>query len=139
MAKFVLKDPYIEINNVDVSGNCEEVEITLSKNEEESTNFGTGGGEEQMHGLKTDSMSVTLHQDFAVSEIDDLLFPLYDQETEFPVSVRATAAPVSPSNPAYSATCKLFEYSPLSGAPGELVKLQIDLKPQRTGIARSTS
>lgn len=140
MARIVLKECFVEINGVDLSDHCESIEISIEKDEVEATTFATGGGTEQMHGLKQDSFQVTLHTDYAVGSVNATLQPLLDGELEFPVVIRPNAsASVSATNPNYTADCKLFSLPALSGSPGDLAKVQVDLKPQRTGIAIETS
>ncbi len=99
MAKLVLRDAVITINGVDFSDHCSSVEIQLKKAGIDTTNF-SGGGKEQVAGLKDDEFSVTLQQDFAAAEVDATLYPLYNLETEFTVTVKPTPirsirAPVS--------------------------------------------
>jgi hypothetical protein len=114
------------------------VEIQLSKDEIDTTNFG-GTGRERAAGLKDDSFTLNFQQDFDASSVDDVLFPLYDQETEFTVIVRPTSAVVGTSNPEYTGTCILLEYQPLSGDVGSLSETSVTFPAQRDGIARATS
>lgn len=138
MAKLVLKDCFISVNSVDLSDHVSKVEVSLKKAAIDSTNF-SGGGKEQVAGLKDDEFTVTFHQDFVPGEVDSILYPLYDDETEFPVEVRPTAAAVSATNPKYTGTCILLEYQPLTGKPGDLSEIQAKFPSQRSGIARATS
>lgn len=136
---YVIKNAFVEINGVDLSNQCDQVEVTLQKNKEESTTFGTGGGESSEAGLKTDSIQVTFQQNFAVGAVHATLFPLYDNETEFPVVIRASNAAVGATNPEFTANCKLFNYPVLNGSPGSLIKVQVTLEPQDTGVTVATS
>jgi len=138
MPKMVLKDCYIEVDGVDFSDHCSSVEINLSTDEIDTTNFG-GGGRERMHGLKDDNFVLNFQQDFDSASVDATLYPLRDQEQEFSVVVRPTAAPKSSTNPEYSATCILLEYQPLNGSVGELSETSVTFPAQRQGITRSTS
>lgn len=140
MAKLVLRDCFIEVNGVDFSSHVSSVEVNLSKDEIDTTNFG-GDGRERAHGLKDDSFKVTFQQDFAAGSVDDVLYPLWDQEDEFVVKVRARRGTGSPAadNPEYSATCILLEYQPLSGDVGDLSETEVEFPAQRLGIVRATS
>lgn len=138
MAKLVLRDCYIEVNSVDFSSHVSSVEVNLSKDEIDTTNFG-GSGRERAHGLKDDSFVLNFQQDFAASQVDATLYPLYDNETEFTVLVRPTASAVGATNPSYSGTCILLEYQPLSGDVGSLSETSVTFPAQRTGITRATS
>lgn len=138
MAKIVLKDCTVEVNSVDLSDHISSVEIMLSKDEIDTTNFG-GEGRERKAGLKDDSFTLNFQQDFATAEVDATLYPLWDNETEFPVSVKPTSATVSESNPTYSGTCILLEYQPLAGGVGELSETSVSFFSQRDGISRATA
>lgn len=138
MAKIVLRDCFIEVNAVNFSDHVSSVEVNLVKDEIETTNF-SGSGRERVAGLKDDSFVINFQQDFAAGEVDAVLYPLWNLETEFVVKVRPTAAAVSATNPEYSATCILLEYQPLSGDVGDLSETEVTFPAQRTGVARATA
>lgn len=138
MAKLILKNCSIEVSGVDFSDHVSSVEVNLSKDEIDTTNFG-GDGRERAHGLKDDSFVLNFQQDFAAAEVDATLYPLWDLESEFTVTVRPTSAAVGTSNPEYSATCILLEYQPLAGSVGELSETSVTFPAQRTGITRATA
>lgn len=137
MAKLVLKDCSITVNSVDLSDHVSSVEISLSKDEIETTNFG-GDGRERIAGLKDDQITLNFQQDFATAEVDATLYPLWDNETEFPIVVKPTSATVSATNPTYSGSFILLEYMPLAGAVGDLSETSVTFFSQRSGIARAT-
>jgi hypothetical protein len=136
--KLVLRDCYIEVNGVPFSSHVSSVTVNLSKDEIDTTNFG-GSGRERAHGLKDDSFELTFQQDFDASSVDDTLYPLWDEETEFEVVVRPRSGAASASNPEYSATCILLEYTPLAGDVGDLSTTDVTFPAQRAGITRATS
>lgn len=138
MAKYVIKSAVVIVNGVDISDHCKSVTVNLSKDEVDTTNM-SGGGRERVAGLKDDSFEVSLQQDFATGEIDDILFPLFDNETEFTVEVRPTSGAVSANNPKYTGTCILLEYQPVTGDVGSLSETSVTFPSQRTGITRATS
>lgn len=138
MAKLVLRDCFISVDGVDFSDHVSSVEVDFSKDEIDTTNFG-GAGRERAAGLKDDKFVLNFQQDFAASSVDDTLFPLYDNETEFPIVVRPTSAAVGASNPQYTGTCILLEYQALSGDVGSLSETSVTFPAQRDGIARATA
>lgn len=138
MAKLILRDCFIEVNGVNFSSHVNSVEVQLKKDDINTTNFG-GDGRERAAGLKDDMFTINFQQDFAAGVVDDVLYPLWDLETEFTVKVRPTSAAVSSNNPEYSATCILLDYQPVSGKVGELSDTKVKLHAQRVGIARATS
>lgn len=138
MAKLVLRDCFIEVDGVNFSSHVSSVTINLSKDEIDTTNFG-GDGRERAHGLKDDSFELTFQQDYAAGEVDDTLYPLWDDETEFIVKVRPRSSAIGVGNPEYSATCILLEYTPLAGDVGDLSTTDVTFPAQRQGIARATA
>lgn len=138
MAKLVLRDCYIEVDGTDFSSHVSSVTINLSKDEIDTTNFG-GDGRERAHGLKDDSFELSFQQDYAASSVDDTLYPLWDEETEFTVKVRPRGSAVAADNPEYTATCILLEYTPLAGDVGDLSTTDVSFPAQRSGIARATA
>lgn len=140
MAKLVLRDCFIEVDGTNFSSHVSSVTINLSKDEIDTTNFG-GDGRERAHGLKDDSFEVTFQQDFAADKVDDVLYPLWNDEEEFVVKVRPRYGNGSPAadNPEYSATCILLEYTPLAGDVGDLSTTDVTFPAQRQGIARATA
>lgn len=138
MAKLVLRDCFVLINGTNFSDHTSMVTVTLNKKGVDTTSF-SGSGAEQVAGLKSDEFQIQLQQDYAAASTDAVLYPLYSNETEFTIEVRPTSAARSVTNPAYTGTCVLLEYTPLDGKVGDLSDTKIKFPTQRTGIARQTS
>ena len=138
MAKFVMLNCQVLVNGVDFTDHCNSVEVDLVKKSVDTTNF-SGGGFEQTQGLREDTFTLTLQQDFAAAEVDATLYPLYNAGGEFTVEVRPVAGARSTTNPGYVGTCILLNYTPLTGKPGALSETKIKFPSQRTGITRQTS
>jgi hypothetical protein len=138
MAKLVLKDCYVVINGTNFSDHVSSVTVTLTKKGVDTTSF-SGSGAEQVAGLKSDEFDMQIQQDYANASTDAVLYPLWNNETEFTIEVRPTSAGVSVNNPKYTGTCILLDYSPLDGKVGDLSDTKIKFPTQRTGITRATS
>lgn len=138
MAKFVIKNPAILVNGVNFSDHVSKCTIQMKKAGVDTTNF-SGGGKEQIAGLKEDSFTVDFQQDFAAASVDATLYPLYNNETEFVVSVNPVAGATTATNPNFSGTCILLDYQPLTGSVGSLSTTSVTFPSQRSGIARATS
>lgn len=124
MARFVIRDAFIQINSVDLSDHATSVTVETTKEAVDATVFGDDGYS-SLHGIPTDTFTVNFHQDFAAAEVDATLWPLFDAETEFPVLVRPFPDAVSTTNPSYSGDCKLHEYQPLQGDIGDISETEI--------------
>ena len=136
MAKHVMRSAFVSVDGVDMSCWTNEVEINLSKDEIDANTF---CGQEKLAGLEESSFSIGLIQDFDPAAVDATLWPLFDDNAEFEVVVRPEKdKPVGPDNPEYSGTARLLEYQPLSGGPGDLAEISIDL-PVTGSISRTTA
>ena len=138
MAKFVMKNCRVEVNSIDFTDHASSVEVSLSKDDVETTSF-SGSGRERVAGLRNEKFTVNFQQDFAAANVDATLWPLYNNETEFVVKVRPTASAISTTNPEYTATVVLLEYQPLAGKVGDLSETSVTFPVQRGTLARNTS
>jgi hypothetical protein len=136
--RLILINCVVTVNGVDLSNHCSSVEVALKKASVDITNFG-GAGKEVAQGLEEDVFTLELQQDYSASEVDATLWPLYQNGTEFTVTVQPTVGARSLTNPQYSATCILLDYIPLTGKPGALSTTKITFNVQRSTLARLTS
>ena len=116
MAKLVLTNANISINATDVSSSVASVSIESTVSEVETTAFGPGNGVTRVGGLIDTTISLDMHNDF--SAIEGLVYPLIGSTTTVVVKPNGTA--VSTTNPSYTATVLVTNWSPVNGAVGEL-------------------
>ena len=92
----------------------------------------------RLGGLKDWSMDVTFIQDFAATKVDSIIYPLLGVPTVY--AVRATTSARGTSNPDYTGTGMIFEYTPLDGSVGDLATATITISGSNgVALARSTS
>ncbi|GAA1766202.1 hypothetical protein [Streptomonospora arabica] len=138
MAKpIVLKNCHIEVDGVTLSDNSNSVTVNRTKNEVETTSFGSGGTR-RAYGLSDDSFEIQFMQAYVAGSVDSTLAQLHEDEEEFEVVVRPKGDPVGADNPEYTGTCVLLEYTPLDGAPGELSEVSVTF-PAQGSISRATA
>lgn len=126
MGKFKLDKPGITIDGADFSCHANNVTISASKAELDGTTF---CGQDTVPGLEESSISIGLIQDFDAAAVDATLWPLFASGDSFTVTVRPVkASAVSATNPEYSGSVRLLSYEPLSGGPGDLVDISLELK-----------
>ena len=75
MARIVLTDAYVKLNNVDLSDHIASVEIAQSFDAVETTAFGDSG-RTRTGGLEDSSITLSFHQDFASGSVDATIAPL---------------------------------------------------------------
>lgn len=144
MAKFVLKDAVITVGGANLSDHFSSVTIDTSTEDVDVTGFTSASYREFATGFKDATISGDVFQDFAASSVDAVLWPLGPGNTAgttFAVTVKATSAAVSATNPLYTmAQAALFEYSPIAGGVGDASATSVSFRNAGTaGITRGTT
>jgi hypothetical protein len=136
MAKTVLKQAYVALNSNDLSGYCSKIELKVEADEQETTTFGSSGWKEVLGGINSGSLDLTFKQDVAASAIDSILWPLLGTVVTF--EVRLSNASVGASNPKYTGSVLIKEYSPIAGGVGDVAEFDVSY-PTTGAITRATS
>jgi hypothetical protein len=127
MAKYVIKEGTVTVNNVDLSDHVRAVDVNMVKDEVEATGLNGPGLHQYLPGLARESFVFTFASDFDSGKVDATLFPLYRNESIFLVSVTPFQLPITSSNPNFTARCQLFNYDPLNGQVGALAETQVTM------------
>lgn len=144
MAKFVMKDAVITVAGVNLSDNFSSVTVETSTEDVDVTGFTSASYREFATGFKDATISGDVYQDFGTGEVDATLWPLGPGNTAgttFAVTVKATSAATSATNPLFTMSqAALFEYSPISGGVGDAAATSVSFRNAGTaGITRGTS
>lgn len=135
MARIVLTNAVVKINSVDLSDHVASVELSQEVEEVETTAFGDSA-RTRTGGLANNTLSLDFHQDFASASVDDTLNALVGGTASFEILPAGTA--VSATNPKYTGTVLLTEWTPVSGAIGELATASITW-PVSGAVTRATA
>ena len=135
MARIVLTNAVVKINSVDLSDHVASVELSQEVEEVETTAFGDSA-QTRTGGLANNSLSLDFHQDFASGSVDATLNALVGGTASFEILANGTAA--SATNPKYTGTVLLTEWTPVSGAIGELATASITW-PISGAVTRATA
>jgi hypothetical protein len=119
MSKFVLRDAYVAINGTAYSDHASSCTIEDKAAEIDVSSFGPAGYTEIAQGLRDATITVEFFADFAASEVNSTLQPLYAGGGTFGLEVRPTSGTRSATNPAALLTARLFNYSGFTGKVGE--------------------
>ena len=122
MAKFVATDYKVTINGQNLSTSLASVELPVEIDEQETTAFGSSW-RTRIAGLKSGSITLEFHQDFAAGALDSILWPLLG--TNATVVVSPTSGTVNASNPSYSGTFLVTQYTPFASTVGDLATVGI--------------
>jgi len=119
VSKYVVTGNNVSINGDDVSGSVARAELVINAAEVETTDFGSNGFTEVIGGLKSGQVSIDFHHDFGAGGVSTLFQDLVGtQATVVLIPGNGTAA--SETTPAYTATCLVTSFTPVSGAVGDL-------------------
>jgi predicted secreted protein len=124
MAKQIIQNPSITLNGTAMHANVTQVTISLTAEDVDQTNFGSLGWKERTGGLKDGSISFEFQNDYAAAALDSQMFPLLGTSIAFDIRPASTAI-VSSSNPKYTGTLLVAEYSPVDSAVGDLATFSV--------------
>lgn len=137
MGKYVVTGNKVSINGVDLSSSVARAELAMTVADVDVTDFGSAGYTELIGGLKSGSVSIDFHQDYAAASVEATIFPLIGSvATAVIIAGNGTAA--SSTTPAYTATVLVNAWNPVSGAVGDLSTVSITW-PTTGAISKATA
>lgn len=128
MAKNIMTNVSVLINSVDLSDHVDTVTVTETSEDIDLTAMGATS-RAHAPGLRDDTVTIVFFQDFAASKVDATLSALQGVAAGAPIIIKPVAAAVSTTNPSYTMTGVLLEYSPLNGSVGQANKITAVFKP----------
>jgi hypothetical protein len=135
LAKFVATDYKVTINGTNLSTSLASVELPIEIDEQETTAFGSEW-RTRIAGLKSGSITLEFHQDFGAGAIDATLWPLLG--TNATVTVVPTSGTVNATNPSYSGSFLVTQYTPYASTVGDLATLSVSW-PLTGALTRATA
>lgn len=130
MASFVLTNSSVSVAAEDLTAVCESLEISDEVEEVDFTNFASGGHREFKGGLKTGTLTLTLHQNYATDLTHDVIGANYGEVVEVIIVPNGDDS-VSTTNPSYTADYLITSYPFLGGSVGDKATVQVSMR--RTG------
>ena len=127
----------VTINGVDFSQSIAAVTFEVTADEVETTAF-QQTWRSRIGGLKDASVSLDFHQDFGASSVDATLYPLLGSVAT--VVVNPTGSTPTATNPSYTGTFLVTQYSPFASSVGDLATLSVSWPAAGTaGVTRGTA
>jgi hypothetical protein len=123
MAKIVLTNAYVSVGGVDLSDSISSVSLSTTRDAVETTAFGSTAARTRVAGLADNSVTLEFHQDFATSEVEQTIYPLLGTTTT--VIINANGSSTTTTNPSYTFTALVTEWTPVNGAVGELATASV--------------
>jgi hypothetical protein len=136
MARIVLTNALVTVNAVDLSDYVASVTLNSSIDVVETTAFSSTAARTRIGGLADNSISLEFHQDYASGEVEATIYPLLGTVTT--VTVKPVNTATSASNPLYTASALVSEWTPLNGAVGELATASVTW-PVNGAIVKTTA
>jgi hypothetical protein len=135
MAKFAATDYDIKINGSDFSTTLNSVELAQEADDLETTAFGSSW-RTRIGGLKQASLTLNFMQDFAAGSVDATLNPLLGSIAT--VVIKPTSGTVTSTNPTYTMTALVTQYSPFASSVGDIATLSVTW-PVSGSVVRGTA
>jgi len=118
----------LSVNAVDLSDHVREITIDMSAEDLDATAMGALSKAHAV-GLRDDKIEVTFLQDYAAAKVDATLAPLVGSSTPFTIVAKPSSAAVSASNPSYTLSALLFDYTPIDASVGEISLPKVGFLP----------
>ena len=135
MANFSATDYDILVNGVNMSPMAQQASFPIDVAVNDNTAFGATW-RSRIPGLKDAKLDITWNQDFAAAQVDALIWPLLGTTTTF--ELRPTSGIRSATNPAYTGSVVVNQYTPLDAKVGDLATLKTSWPISGT-VLRQTS
>lgn len=135
MGSFAFIDGRVEINSVVLSSFVRGVTVNVSADELDDTAMGDTF-RSRIGGLKDWNVSLEFNSDFAAAAVDATLFPLLATVTT--AKFRPTSAAIAATNPEYSGSLLVSQYSPMGNSVGDLATVNVQW-PGAGTCSRATS
>ncbi|CAB4149074.1 hypothetical protein UFOVP637_16 [uncultured Caudovirales phage] len=136
MARLVLTNAQVVFGtNSDLSDHISSLSLQTSYDIVETTSFGNVA-KTRVAGLQDNSVTFEFHQDYATSSVEQIIYPLLG--TAVTCTVKPVNGSVSATNPSYSFSVLISEWTPLNGGVGELATASVTW-PISGAITKATS
>lgn len=124
MSVFVLTDAYISIAGTNLSSHITQVTLHTAYDIVETTGFGNTS-KTRIAGLADNNATFDFNQDFAAATagVEAVIGPLLGTAATF--EIRPTSSAASTTNPKYTGSVLISEWSPLDGKIGDLATVSV--------------
>jgi hypothetical protein len=123
MSKIVLTDAKVTINSVNLSDHIANITLETKNDIVETTAFGSTAAKTRVAGLADNQVTFDFHQDFAATNVEATIYPLLGQTTT--IVVQPTSAVVSATNPTYTFSAVIVDWTPLKAGVGQLATASV--------------
>ena len=138
MAKFLATQFQVSLNGTDLTNSLHAVTLDVMSSEVDTTTFGTSSTvyKTVVGGILSGSAKLDFYQDYAAASVDATIFPLLNTVGTLVIKPAGTAT--SATNPAYTVSCLINGYTPISGSIGDLSSFSVTW-PTSGSVTRATA
>jgi len=122
MAKIVLTNPSITVGGVDLSDHINNITLETKYDIIETTTFGSTA-KTRVAGLADNQITLDFMQDFASGSVEATIFPLLGTTTS--IVIKPVAGTTSTTNPQYTVSALVADWTPLKGGVGQLATASV--------------
>ena len=131
----VITNATVTIGSVDLSSSIRKVTLNTSRAELDTTTFGNTA-KRRVAGLADNKVSIDFNQDFSASSVEASIYSLIGTTTT--VVIKPSGTTVSATNPSYTFTALVTDWTPLDVQVGDLASATISW-PIDGAITKATS
>jgi hypothetical protein len=135
MAKLVLTNASVSIAGTDLSTSITNITLETKYDIIETTTFGNTA-KTRVAGLADNQITLDFLQDFAASSVEATIYPLLG--TTQTIIVKPVSGSTTTTNPQYTVSALISDWTPLKGAVGQLSTVSVTWPISGT-IAKATS
>ena len=118
----VITNATVTIGSVDLSSSIRKVTLNTSRAELDTTTFGNTA-KRRVAGLADSKVSLDFNQDFSASSVEASIYSLIGTTTT--VVIKPSGTTVSATNPSYTFTALVTDWTPLDAQVGDLASATI--------------
>lgn len=118
MAVETITGAHLTVNSVDLTAYIEGFTLTVSVSDSAYATFASDWQQQAAGGMKSGSLQINWKQDFAANKVDATLQPAIGTVVTF--VAKKDAGAVAATNPSYSGSVKISEYTPLNPQHGQI-------------------
>lgn len=126
MAALVLTNAYVTVNSVNLSDHITSITINSTDDVIETTAFGSTA-RSRVAGLRDNSVTLEFQQDYAAASVEATINAAGSSlvGTTTTIVVKPNGSTTSATNPSYTFSALVSEWTPLNGAVGELATASV--------------
>lgn len=130
MAKFLLTQVEVLIDGNDLSNWCFSIDTPEEADQVDVSGFNAARLREFLSGLKDQTITISMLQDFGALGPHATLQPLWEAGDTFDIWIKADSAlAASATNPVFGGEAQMFSYNGLSGELNARSEIQVTFKP----------